>query len=75
MDQNAIYSPVKFVLVQLHDNLGKYCRASQECALSACSSVGKSPFRALDKFVECIASTGNDPGTVMSISYSDVWGI
>lgn len=70
MDQNAIYSPVKFVLVQLHDNLGKYCRA-----LSACSSVGKSPFRALDKFVECIASTGNDPGTVMSISYSDVWGI
>ncbi|KAH9677548.1 DNA primase [Citrus sinensis] len=47
---------------EVHDNLGKYCRASQECALSACSSVGKSPFPALDKFVECIASTGNDPG-------------
>lgn len=73
MDQNAIYSPMEFVLVQLHDNLGKYCRASQECALSACSSVGKSPFPALDKFVECIASTGNDPGTVMS-TYGYVCG-
>lgn len=60
---------------ELHDNLGKYGRASQDCALSACSSVGKSPFPALDKFVECIASTGNDPGTVMSITYSDIWSI
>ncbi|GAY45637.1 hypothetical protein CUMW_090890 [Citrus unshiu] len=60
---------------EVHDNLGKYCRASQECALSACSSVGKSPFPALDKFVECIASTGNDPGKIRSWYWFSEYGL
>ncbi|KAJ0099123.1 hypothetical protein Patl1_20227 [Pistacia atlantica] len=51
---------------ELHNNYGKYCRTSQEFALSSHSSdvsttyfMGKSPFPALDKFIECIASIGD----------------
>lgn len=51
-------------------NSERYCRAPSEFSINACSDVptasstGKSPFPAVEKFVESIASTGNVPGKI-----------
>jgi hypothetical protein len=61
----------------VNHNFGTYCSASQEFALSAGTSdltttyfLGKSPFPALDKFVESIASIGTVLGVTFFQSYT-----
>ncbi|GLU21152.1 hypothetical protein SLE2022_373110 [Rubroshorea leprosula] len=55
--------------LKLFSNAG-YSRASQEFSINACNDVsimylmGKSPFPALEKFIESVASTGNVPGKI-----------
>ncbi|GLT31228.1 hypothetical protein SLA2020_059780 [Shorea laevis] len=55
---------------EVASNSGRYSRASQEFLINACNDVsttylmGKSPFPALEKFIESIASTGNVPGKI-----------
>ncbi|KAJ0042558.1 hypothetical protein Pint_17549 [Pistacia integerrima] len=65
-----------------HNNYGKYCRTSQEFALSSHSSdvsttyfMGKSPFPALDKFIECIASIGDVSGKIRSWYWFSEYGL
>ncbi|KAK2653993.1 hypothetical protein Ddye_013849 [Dipteronia dyeriana] len=66
---------------ELHNNFGKHRVASQELASNACSDLsttcfmGKSPFPALDKFVECVASTGNVPGKIRSWYWFSEYGL
>ncbi|KAJ4705942.1 DNA-directed primase/polymerase protein-like [Melia azedarach] len=67
---------------ELHNNLGRYCHAPQEFVSTACSSdvsatyfMGKSPFPALDKFVECIASIGNISGKIRSWYWFSAYGL
>ncbi|KAM4076278.1 hypothetical protein ACJW30_12G050900 [Castanea mollissima] len=63
-------------------NIGNYYSAPQEFALSACTSdltttyfLGKSPFPALDKFVEFIASIGNVSGKIQSWFWFSEYGL
>ncbi|XP_065615961.1 uncharacterized protein LOC111994508 isoform X1 [Quercus suber] len=63
-------------------NIGNYYSAPQEFALSACTSnltttyfLGKSPFPALDKFVEFIASIGNVSGKIRSWFWFSEYGL
>ncbi|KAK4836935.1 hypothetical protein QYF36_001476 [Acer negundo] len=66
---------------ELHNNFGKHRVASQGFASNACSDVsttcfmGKSPFPALDKFVECVASIGNVPGKIRSWYWFSEYGL
>ncbi|XP_044467882.1 DNA-directed primase/polymerase protein [Mangifera indica] len=67
---------------ELHNNFGKYCRTSEELALSSCLSdvsstyfTGKSPFPTLDKFIECIASIGDVSGKIRSWYWFSEYGL
>ncbi|GAV76314.1 Herpes_UL52 domain-containing protein [Cephalotus follicularis] len=58
---------------QVNQNYGKYCSTSQEFALNVCLGdvpmtqfMGQSPFPALDKFIESVASIGNVTGKIRS---------
>ncbi|KAL5746421.1 hypothetical protein ACOSP7_027567 [Xanthoceras sorbifolium] len=67
---------------ELHNNFGKHGLASQEFAFNAYSSdvsttcfMGKSPFPALDKFVEWVASIENVPGKIRSWYWFSEYGL
>ncbi|GMY07329.1 DNA-directed primase/polymerase protein [Fagus crenata] len=67
---------------EVNHNIGNYYSAPQEFALSACTSdlsttyfLGKSPFPALDKFVESIASIGNISGKIRSWYWFSEYGL
>ncbi|XP_062149691.1 uncharacterized protein LOC133858274 [Alnus glutinosa] len=67
---------------EVNHNFGTYCSASQEFALSAGTSdltttyfLGKSPFPALDKFVESIASIGTVLGKIRSLYWFSEYGL
>ncbi|KAK9994593.1 hypothetical protein SO802_024296 [Lithocarpus litseifolius] len=75
---------VKTLLFETEENhnIGNYYSAPQEFALSACTSdltttyfLGKSPFPALDKFVEFIASIGNVSGKIQSWFWFSEYGL
>ncbi|KAG7981424.1 hypothetical protein I3843_05G233600 [Carya illinoinensis] len=66
----------------VNHNFATNCVASQEFPLSACTSdltttyfLGKSPFPALDKFVESIASIGNVSGKIRSWYWFSEYGL
>ncbi|KAG6715462.1 hypothetical protein I3842_05G254500 [Carya illinoinensis] len=66
----------------VNHNFATNCVASQEFPLSACTSdltttyfLGKSPFPALDKFVESIASIGNVSGKIQSWYWFSEYGL
>lgn len=63
-------------------NFGKYYNAPQRFAVNACTSnlertyfMGKSPFPALDMFIESIASSGNVSGKVRSWYWFSEYGL
>ncbi|KAG7981428.1 hypothetical protein I3843_05G233600 [Carya illinoinensis] len=67
---------------EVNHNFATNCVASQEFPLSACTSdltttyfLGKSPFPALDKFVESIASIGNVSGKIRSWYWFSEYGL